>query len=269
MKTPNSMPICLALASLLLSSPSPVNALENAQDQQTQTSAGSRTKSQTDTPSGKRRKSSDKALNRYVSVSGQGTVSASPDQAVLRFSVEARTATALDAMNEASAKADAVLKFLASSGIEQKAITTTRLSLSPQFSYEDRRDPKLIGYTAANGLSVKVTDLEALGTIVDGVIRSGANRFDGISFTIEDRKKLLDDARKDAVDDARRKAELYAKAAGASLGEVVSISEPGARPPSMPGPVMAMEADFAPRAAPIEPGEMTLSARVTITYALK
>jgi len=73
---------------------------------------------------------------------------------------------------------------------------------------------------------------------------------------------MLDQARDDAIADARRKAELYAKAAGVKLGNVVSISEEGPAPQARP--MQAMRAS----AVPIAPGEQTLRSIVTVSYEL-
>ena len=51
--------------------------------------------------------------------------------------------------------------------------------------------------------------------------------------------KLLDDAREKAVADARRKAEIYAKATGVTLGAPLSVSEGGAPMPLFKGRMAA------------------------------
>ena len=84
----------------------------------------------------------------------------------------------------------------------------------------------------------------------------------GIEFVVSEQSKLLDQARDDAIADTRRKADLYAKAAGAKLGRVVSITEEGSAPP--PRPIQALRAG----AVPIAPGEQTLRAIVTVSYEL-
>ena len=85
----------------------------------------------------------------------------------------------------------------------------------------------------------------------------------GIEFLVSQQSKLLDQARSEAIVDAHRKAELYAQAAGAKLGRVISIIGEGASPP--PRPVMqALRAG----AVPVAPGERTLRASVTVSYEL-
>ena len=77
--------------------------------------------------------------------------------------------------------------------------------------------------------------------------------------------KLLDEARGQAVADARRKAEIYAKAAGVTLGAPLSISEEGA-----PGPIpyrkmaVGMAASDAGGA-----GRRDASVTVSVSWAIK
>ncbi len=99
-------------------------------------------------------------------------------------------------------------------------------------------------------------------SILDHAIGAGANEMSGIEFVVSEQSKLLDQARDDAIADARRKAELYARAAGAKVGHVVAITEEGSTPP--PRLMQAMRAG----AAPVAPGEQTLRAVVTVSYEL-
>ena len=76
-----------------------------------------------------------------------------------------------------------------------------------------------------------------------------------------------DDAREKAVADARRKAEIYAKAAGVTLGAPLSVSEEGAPQPLFRAKMAAPMAAAAP--TPIAQGEETLSVSVAVTWAIK
>ena len=102
-------------------------------------------------------------------------------------------------------------------------------------------------------------DLGKLGDLLDKVTVAGANRIEGIAFIVSNQDGLLDEARRKAVADAKDKADLYAKAAGFTLGKVMSLTEESA-----PSPRRWRAAMTAVAAAPVpvEAGEMTLSVRV-------
>ncbi|MEO1733453.1 MAG: SIMPL domain-containing protein, partial [Pseudomonadota bacterium] len=126
---------------------------------------------------------------------------------------------------------------------------------------------RITGFQASNTLIVRIRDLGGLGAMMDAVLQDGANDFRGLSFGMADPGPHVDAARSDAVADAMRKAQLMAAAAGLRLGPVLSISEGGS---GQPRPMMMeMAAARASDAMPVAPGEVSLSATVSMVFALK
>jgi uncharacterized protein YggE len=117
-----------------------------------------------------------------------------------------------------------------------------------------------------NRVRLTIRDLGRLGAILDAVVTQGANTVHSIQFSVGDPTSVLDQARRAAVDDAQRQAALYAKAAGVTLGRVLSLREEQAAPPS-PRP-MAERMMAAEAAVPMAPGEATFTVRVVVTYEL-
>jgi len=103
--------------------------------------------------------------------------------------------------------------------------------------------------------------------VIDTLVGAGANDIGGVSFSVSQTSKLLDDIREQAIADARRKAEIYAKAAGVTLGGPLSISEAGAAIPLFRAKVAGAPMAAAP--TPIAQGEETLSLSVNVTWAIK
>lgn len=206
---------------------------------------------------------------RTIVVSGAGEASKAPDMAYLTLGVEADGATASEALRKNSAQMEATIKTLRDAGVEKKDIETSNLSVGARYDYSrEGGAPRLIGYQAANTVSVKLRNLEKAGGVIDKAVASGANRLDSIAFGFADPKPLLNEARKAAVADARARASLYAEAAGVVLGDVLQISD-SFTPGPVPVPVMA-RADFAKaEAVPIAAGEQAISASVTIVYGIK
>ncbi|MGB6705778.1 MAG: SIMPL domain-containing protein, partial [Pseudolabrys sp.] len=188
------------------------------------------------------------AAERLVTVTGEATVAVPPDSAVIRIGVSSLEKTAREA-GEANAKQmTAVLTTVKASGIAERDIQTSRLSLQPQYDPNKGGTARLTGFQANNQVTIRIRDIDNLPTVLDRAIAAGANEMSGIEFVVSDQSKLLDQARDEAIADARRKAELYARAAGAKLGQVVSISEEGTAP--QPRPMQAVRAG----AVPIAPG---------------
>lgn len=199
-----------------------------------------------------------------IVVIGEGNISVPPDYAQIRSGVTTRAKTAKEADDANSKAMSTVTAVLLNSGIEQKDIQTSQFSIQPVYApQEPRTEPKLSGYSVSNQVIVKIYQLSKLGDILDRLITAGATDVGNIQFLLADPSKALDQAREAAVADARRKAELYARASGVSLGRVVWITEnSGYAPP------MLMKAMPAARAAsvPIAIGEDTLQARITVGF---
>lgn len=202
------------------------------------------------------------ALDRLVTVTGEGTVSVPPDMATVHLGVTTQAASAREASDANARRMTALLTAIKSGGIAESDIQTSSLSLQPQTG--GGNTPRITGFQASNQVTVKVRDLSALSILLDRTIAAGANDVSGIEFSVADRSKALDRARKDAVDDARRKAELYAGAAGAKVGAVVTISEMTHQSPVRPMLRTMREA----ASVPIEPGEQKLQVSVTVAYEL-
>src|SRR6266436_1102101 len=201
-----------------------------------------------------------------ISVTGEATVSVPPDLAEIDGGVTSEAKTAREASEANNAAMGKVLQALKGAGIEEKDIQTARLSLQPQ-SAPNRSGPSAIaGYRASNRVTVRVRDVTKVASAIDTLVGAGANEIGGINFVVSQASKLLDEARERAVADARRKAEIYAKAAGVTLGAPLSISEEGA-----PAPVFRakMAMPMAATSVPVAQGEETLSVSVSVTWAIR
>ena len=208
-------------------------------------------------------------MNRTIVVSGFGEANAAPDIAFLSLGVEAEGATAAEALRKNSAQMEATLKSLRDAGVEKKDIQTSGLNVGAKYDYSrDGSPPRIVGYQASNTVSVKLRNLDKAGGVIDKAVGVGANRLDSISFGFADPKPLMNSARKSAVADARERAALYADAASVKLGQVLQISDSYAPSPG-PVPVMARMQAAEASAVPISVGESTMSASVTIIYAIE
>jgi uncharacterized protein YggE len=202
------------------------------------------------------------AADKLVTVTGEATVAIAPDAAVIRIGVNSQGKTAREASDANAKQMTSVLAAIKDAGVADRDVQTSRLSLQPQYDPNKSGTARLLGFQVTNQLTVKIHDIDKLPTFLDRAIAAGANEMSGIEFVVSEQSKLLDQARDDAITDGHRKAELYAKAAGARIGQVLSIVEEGSSAP--PRPVQAMRA----AGVPIAPGEQTLRAVVTVTYAL-
>ena len=200
-----------------------------------------------------------------ISVTGEANVSVAPDQAQIDGGVTSDAKTAREASDANNAAMGKVLLALKGAGIEEKDYQTLRLSLQPQYAQNRAAPSPFVGYRASNRVTVRIRDVAKVANVIDVLVGAGATDIGGINFTVSQASKHLDEAREKAIADARRKAEIYAKAAGVTLGEPISISEEGAPVPLYRGKMAAPMA----AGAPVAQGEETLSVTVSVSWAIK
>jgi uncharacterized protein YggE len=196
-----------------------------------------------------------------VTVTGTGTVTSQPDQAVINLGVQTQASDAADALRENSDRMQAVMRALRALGIAADDISTYAVNLYPNY---DPDGSGTNGYAAENDIAVTVRDLSLVGRAIDAAVGAGANLTSGVSFTLSDDNRGLTDALRRAVADARSKAEALADAAGTALGDVVSITEStgGISPPIFAGARGAAET------TPVSPPQIQTSVSVTVVWSL-
>ena len=165
-------------------------------------------------------------MERTVSVSATGSVTAEPDVAQISAGVVTEADSAKDAMSRNSVVMTKLIDGLKAAGIQPKDIQTTTLNVEPRYTQtKDGRAATINGYRVVNQVRLAVRDVKRLGDVLDQAIALGANQINHIAFDIANPETLKDEARKQAMENARRRGELYAKAAGGQLGPVLRISE--------------------------------------------
>lgn len=203
-----------------------------------------------------------------LSLSAVGEAHARPDLATLSLGVETTRATAGGAMRDNAAQMTRVITALKASGLADRDLRTSNLSLNPQYVYEPNQPSRLSGYQASNQVQATVRDLSKLGPVADAVVAAGANSVGQISFGLSDPLAAENSARLAAVKALQDKAALYAQATGYHIVRLVSLSE-GA--PYTPGPqpmgMMAAQARVA-SPTPVEAGESTVRVDVTGLFEL-
>jgi len=208
---------------------------------------------------------------RSISVSGAGSVNLVPDIAYIYVGVNTQKPSASEAVDENNAQTEKMIKALRDFGIDAKDIRTTNFSIWPQ----ERYDP-LTGtptgdktYVVDNTVYVTVRDLEKLGELLDTVIAAGANTVNSIQFDVADKDEAIKQARAEAVKDAAEQARSLADAAGVNLGEVYTISFFDSSPYPVYNGKGGGGGAVAEAAVPIQPGQLTFTVTVSVTYEIK
>jgi len=195
-----------------------------------------------------------------ITVTGSGTVNATPDRASFDFGVTTQAATAADALGRSSDQARAIVSALEKAGSDAKDIQTTDVSLWPRTR---ANGTEIVGYTASNSVNV-IAPLAKAGAVVDAAVGAGANNVDGPSLDTSDQSSLYDGALKNALADAKGKAQAIATASGLDITGVEKVTEGGQ---ANPLPYLGTAKASSAAGVSIEPGTQQIQATVTVTYA--
>ncbi len=214
-----------------------------------------------------------------ISVSGEGTAYATANIAQFSLSVRDLKDTVAEAQKNTTDRSNAILAYLREQGIAEKDIKTTGYNIYPQYSYPEIRcisypcpqpPRELDGYEVSQSITVKVRNLDTVGTLLSGVGTLGVDSVGGVSFIVEDESAVMAEARKEAIDDAEQKARTLAKQLGVKIVRIVNFNE-GGYAPYYAKTEMAFSADagLGGGVPELPAGENEYHSNVTITYEIR
>lgn len=213
--------------------------------------------------------SSGDLLRDTITVSGYGEANGVPDLATIHLGVNVLDADVNDAIGQSNTTIDDITQALIAIGVLEKDIRTTNFNVWP----EDRFDPET-GFPSGDRqfrvestLQVEVRGIENVGEVIQTALDAGANNVYGLNFSIEDPSALVSEARSAAIEDAKVRAAEIADELDVQLGEAIIIAESsgGAAPIIRSLASVEMAVGGGP---PISPGESTVSAQISITFAI-
>lgn len=201
-----------------------------------------------------------------VSVTGDSTVQAQPDTAVVTVAVVTQNASASEAQAENASKTDAVVRAVKAAAGAGAEVKTSGYSLQPQYAYKEGAPPTITGYAARNAVNVTTGALDRVGAVIDAATRAGANNIDGLVFTLRRDEVARGQALAAATRDAAAKARIVAETLGGRVVRVIEVQEGGAivRPLVTNDSNNFIRARAAQDATPVEPGSLDIRAQVTL-----
>ena len=116
---------------------------------------------------------------------------------------------------------------------------------------------------------MRFRDIAKSGTILDVLVKEGANQINGPTLMIDKPEAAQDEARVAGIKAARARADLYASALGMKVKRIVSFGESEGYSGG-PVPVMAMrQMDSVAAKTEIMPGEQSISVNVSVVFELQ
>lgn len=201
-----------------------------------------------------------------ISVSGEGRVMVTPDEARITIGVENSGADATEVKKKNDATVDAVIKYLKSVKLPEKDYQTQRVYLNRSRDYKTQK----YTYVATQTISIHLKDLTKYNSIMEGLVEAGINTIQGVEFMTSKKAQYESEARVKAVQEARKKAEDYAGALGQKLGKAIFVTDNTQTyyPPVMRTAMYDKSGMESAQSETLAIGEITITANVTINFAL-
>lgn len=202
-----------------------------------------------------------------VTVSGEGKIKVTPDQALITVSIETKGTKAADVKKENDIAVEKVLQFVKRMKLPKEDVLTQRVNLYPNYDYEKKKH----NYLANQTIVILLKDLSKYDELSEGLIDAGVNRIENVEFKSSKLEQLQSDARKAAMKDAKQKAEDYVSVLNQKIGKALLINDNSQAyypQPMYKGAMMAMaDGAEAPRET-LAIGEIEVIANVTVSFLL-
>jgi uncharacterized protein YggE len=205
---------------------------------------------------------------------GSGNVIGTPDRAQVTFSVQTENIDVKSAQMANAVQMTKVIDALVAAGLPKDALKTTGYNIYPV--YEDYSkslyEQKIKTYQVTNTLTVTLHDVNRTGEVIDIAVANGVNQASSIQFMLSDAQAqvLRTEALKKAVALARADADTVASELGVTIVGVKSADISGGYAPVLFENYQAgnaMTKSAAP--TPIQPGDVTVTAQVSVTYLFR
>ncbi len=210
-------------------------------------------------------------LVRSISVQGEAREEVAPNQAILSGQLLSKAKQLADAKQQNDKLVERVLAVAKQFDIPKEKVSASNVYISQEYSYENNKQvPK--GYIVSRNLNITMDKLDVHERVLSALVENGIDQINGVQFGVSDVEKRSDDLRVKAVVNAYARADSLAKAAGAKLGKVITISTSGASYQPQPMIMRAMKAPGAVAemsVAPSLPGLTSLQESVSVTYELE
>lgn len=203
---------------------------------------------------------------RTLTASGRGIVTIPTTISQIRLAIESSAKTPISAQQEAARRSTRVMNYLKTQQVDK--LQTTGINLNPTYTYPSGGNPQIVGYTAINSISFRVTTDRA-GAILDAAVKSGATRIDGVSFVASEQAiaTAQTQALKQATQDAQRQGDTVLASLNLKRREIIGIQiNSTSNPTPLPMAETMLRQKVASDAAttPVIGGEQQVEAAVTL-----
>jgi hypothetical protein len=210
-----------------------------------------------------------------IQVSGSGTVTGTPDRVQISFAVQTQNADVKIAQANNALAMNNVVDALAAAGVPRDQMKTTGYTITP-ISQQDNNgilSGPATTYQVTNNLRVTLNDTSTTGQIIDTAVTAGANQVNSVQFMLSDEQAAA--LRGQALTKAVANARADANAVAAALNVTITGTQEADISQGYT-PVVYSNYDTTTLAAgkmaaaptPIQSGDITVTAQVSVTYTI-
>ncbi len=212
-----------------------------------------------------------------INVQGLAEIKATPDLVTVYFRAETKADTAVEAKDENTVTTEKIKDNLIAIGFEEKEIITEGFNVYQEYDWEDgKRTEK--GFVATHNMKVELKEekFDLSGDVIDSVVDAGALlNYINFELSLDQQNIYKAAALRLATVDAKIKAEAIAEGLDKKLGKLVSASDSSfgyspwplfeARSEALGSGEIAVAKQAVTE---IQPGEQTISARISAVYKI-
>ena len=172
----------------------------------------------------------------YIYIEASAEVTARADTATVSVEISEKEPTSAEAIAAANSKTAILLASIKKIGVPLTDVETSRFAFERVYvmaldkegkpigySVDPNRD-RLDGYRATNYVEITIRDTSLVGAILGAAVETGGDVGTPVFF-VENRDEYLMQAKQKAAEAAFAKGNLYAKALGTTLGDILAIKE--------------------------------------------
>ena len=208
-----------------------------------------------------------------IHATGTGSVIGTPDRAQISLAIVTQNPDVRIAQQDNAARMGQVIDALVAAGIPRDALKTTSYTIYPVYDYPDKSgsEQKIQSYRVTNTVTVTLNDVSRVGDVIDIGVANGINTASSIQFMLSDEQAqvLRTEALKEAVTRAGADAQTVASALGVSISAVKTVDISMGYSPVLYENYAAVDMKTTSAPTPIQPGDVTVTATVTVTYLIR
>ena len=206
-----------------------------------------------------------------ISTTGTSSNNYPPDTAEIILAIETTAIAVSQATQKNNAISEKVINALKTMIDKSKGdmIQTSAYSIHPKYEYDStRKKNNFIGYMVTNQITVKTSNINDIGKLIDSATEQGSNRVHNINFIISDDNNYCEQLLDEATKRGKFEAAVVARSLGTAITGIKSVTSSCSdfNQPRIYPRAYAQESVASKSVASIEPGSIKLVGTVNLVF---